>query len=197
MQNMKELKPYYTRKNHYVGTISVSDGLIDIMDPGYDEPNWCSMRDVKIKSGKYKCYIDVVNFPYERKATNYDVALSNYKIKCDDILKQDDKRIMSLTIIHEDYADNTPYIANKRWTVLSKDIGVDAGLCGFYNHKPNFSKEDEWSNFWQNLKKIDKLLECDTTKANGITVCSGFGDGLYTVKQIKEKKNIIGLKLLF
>lgn len=179
MEKVKSLKPYYVKKDFYVGTIGIPDGLVDILDPGYDEPNWCSMRGKKVRVGNYKCYVDVVNFPYE----------IDKKIN-------DDKRIMSLTIIHVDFADNKDFIQKKRWFTSKQRIGVDAGLCGFYNHKPDFSDEKSWSSFYQNLKKIDGI-DCDTTKANGVTVSSGFGDGLYGLRYMRENNQVIGLRLLF
>lgn len=59
-------------------------------------------------------------------------------------------------------------------------IGVDSGLAGFFNNKPDFS-DDEWSEFCDKLKDGYAWCFC-----NGIFSSSGFGDGIYDVYTNKE-----------
>lgn len=154
----------------YVGTIDVSDGLVDITDPCYNKDTWCAMFGKKIKSGKYKCFIEIEDFMFE---------------------DMKDRRLIALKIVHKDFIESP-----LSFTILSNKIGVDAGLCGFYNHKPNFDKDEDWDNFWQSLSKIEGF-DCDCTKANGITVSSGFGDGMYTVYEAKVNEETVSLLLNF
>lgn len=67
-------------------------------------------------------------------------------------------------------------------------IGVDAGLAGFFEDKPDYNDED-----WK--KVVDMILACEgpavlkTDKespfgCNGIVVSSGYGDGVYRVLEI-------------
>ena len=176
------LKPYYREKNLRIGTISIPDGLVDITDPSYDKCDKYSIWGKQVKPGDYKCYVDVVNFPYNDE---------NGK-------KHNSYAIMRVAIIHK---KQPPYVYNvlnsKEWKEVGK-VGVDAGLCGFYNHKPDLD-EEKWTEFWQSLSKLKKfpLIDCDCSKLNGVTVNSGFGDGYYTVKQFENDGEIIGLDISF
>ena len=60
-------------------------------------------------------------------------------------------------------------------------IGVDAGLAGFFNNKPDFNVE-EWSKFVNDLGDLDGLHKTYYWNLyNGIFSCSGYGDGVYEV----------------
>lgn len=64
---------------------------------------------------------------------------------------------------------------------LIGNIGVDAGLAGFFNNKPDFTDE-EWSDF------CDELSEGEAWNLhNGIFSESGFGDGSYDVYANEER----------
>lgn len=179
----RQPKPYYTKRMHLVGKFNVPDGIIDITDPCYEKDTWCAMFDVKIKPGTYFCYIDMVNFPSLYTEEN------NNEIK-----RIEDERIMALTIKHEDFI-NKP---TKRWIEINSNIGVDAGLCGFYNHKPNFEGQSIWEAFIDNLKKFEGSFNTCDLKPYGITVSSGFGDGCYCAYKAKNKDNeIYALQLRF
>lgn len=74
---------------------------------------------------------------------------------------------------------------DKMWGVEEMEsigtIGVDAGLAGFFNDKPDFN-DDEWSEF------CDKIEEGDAWNLyNGIFSSSGYGDGCYEVYANKER----------
>ena len=60
-------------------------------------------------------------------------------------------------------------------------IGVDAGLAGFFNNKPDFD-DDEWSEF------CDAIREGNAWNLyNGIFSLSGYGDGGYDVYANEER----------
>lgn len=174
----KSLTPYYVDRHKYIGEIDFNDGIVDITDPCYNSDTWCAVFGHQIKSGKYKCYIDVVDFPYIMgKEINHDY------------------RIMRLVIIHEEFNGKIKY-DDLKFETINDQIGVDAGLCGFYNHKPNYEKEDDWTNFWQNLSNDEYGNVCDCGE-NGITVSSGFGDGVYRLSEINVNGDSIALSLDF
>jgi len=61
------------------------------------------------------------------------------------------------------------------------NIGVDAGLAGFFNNKPDFNDE-EWYEF------CDKIEDGNAWNLyNGIFSSSGFGDGGYDVYANKDR----------
>lgn len=174
-----------------VGNISFNDGLADITDPCYESDVWCDAFGKKIKAGEYAAYITVIDYPHMVQAEDALDAMQ-LKAKIGEKVKLSDKRIMSVKIVHKDFVN-----ANKRWLMQSSNIGVDAGLCGFYNHKPDFKADDLWGRFCDSLKHFeDTYCVCDI-KPYGITVSSGFGDGCYGLFAQKEKDEIVALELRF
>ena len=74
---------------------------------------------------------------------------------------------------------------DKMWSIEEMEsigsIGVDAGLAGFFNDKPDFN-DDEWSEF------CDKIEEGEAWNLyNGIFSSSGYGDGCYEVYANEER----------
>ena len=61
------------------------------------------------------------------------------------------------------------------------DIGVDAGLAGFFNNKPDFNDE-EWNDLCNQISKGDSW-----NLYNGVFAHSGYGDGSYPVYANKER----------
>lgn len=193
-------EPYYADKFKYIGDINVEDGIIDITDPCYASDTWCARFGHKVKPGTYKCFIDVVNFPSKAICEESDHFLfATTKYKAGDLIETDDFRIMKLTIVHSDVEGkmlNKELMSSSAFKLIDSNIGVDAGLCGFYNHKPDFS-DDEWDNFWQSLDR-DRNYTCDCKHGNGVTVSSGFGDGCYSLLEAKnENGEVIALSLDF
>ena len=173
--------PYYEDRHKYIGEINITDGIVDITDPCYENDTWCAKFGYKIKPGIYKCYIDVINFVSKAicESEDYDF-LAEYKEG--DIITVEDGRIMNLTIVHESIDKGTIL----KFDVIDENIGVDAGLCGFYNHKPDFTDDNKWIEFCENLKEY-KHHVCDCIHANGVTVSSGFGDGVYCLGEAKNE----------
>lgn len=196
LEESKQPEPYFSDIHKFVGCINISDGIVDITDPCYDDDTWCARFGHKVKPGIYKCYIDVINYPYKYICQQCDYAVLVEGHNVGDLICCDDHRIMQLTIIHE---DNDFILNNDEYPdifeLIDNNIGVDAGLCGFYNHKPNLSGDD-WDKFWQNLDEY-KGCTCDCNHGNGITVSSGFGDGSYSLYEIKYDNEVCGLQLVF
>ena len=193
----KQPKPYYTNRHRFFGEINIADGLVDITDPCYDKGTWCAMFGYKIKPGKYKCYVDVANFPSKYMYEKDDPEVVAGIKKVNQVVTRQDRRIIALTIEHNE-ANNIPYNELKEWEKVTDKIGVDAGMCGFYNHKPSFKDDDKWDDFWQNANNLPRYrwLTCDI-KPYGATVSSGFGDGLYPLFEYKQNGETVALQLLF
>lgn len=195
MKFVKDLDAKYINRDRVVGSIKFLDGLCNVTDPSYEKDTWCALYDVNIKPGMYKVLIDEVDFPSIWKAEDsFDASMHNVNVG--DSYEVHDARIMALTIIHEDYIDN--YIdGDFHRYKLSNQIGVDSGMCGLYNYKPDFSSDEDWENFWQSLNKTEYGNVCDCSRGDGITVSSGFGDGCYTVYKLVSNRKVIGLQLIF
>ena len=74
---------------------------------------------------------------------------------------------------------------DKMWGIEEMEyignIGVDAGLAGFFNDKPDFS-DTEWNEF------CGKINDGDAWNLyNGIFSSSGYGDGCYNVYANEER----------
>lgn len=62
---------------------------------------------------------------------------------------------------------------------LIGDIGVDAGLAGFFNNKKDFN-DDEWQEFCDKLSDEDEYKDF-WNMYDGVFSDSGYGDGSYYV----------------
>ena len=95
-------------------------------------------------------------------------------------------RVAKIAIFHKDYSMD---IINAK---LIGEIGVDAGLAGFFNDKKDYT-DAEWSEFCHNIDGKD-LIEID----NGFFSSSGYGDGMYDVYAYYNDNNeIVGLEIIF
>lgn len=99
------------------------------------------------------------------------------------------KRVASIGI----YKDNK--VVDLDSMELIGDIGVDAGLAGFFNNKPDFP-DDEWTNFliesgvWDSNGEHDydtKYYAC----GYGLFSESGYGDGSYDVYATPERDGFV------
>lgn len=121
---------------------------IDITDPCYDRDTWCRMNDVRAIPGDYTCFVTrFVNGPSDGVITSINIVLEDKSSERYDISEMND----------------------------IGSIGVDAGLAGFFNNKPDFN-DSEWDTFCDNIEKGDAWIY-----QNGFFSSSGYGDGGYEV----------------
>lgn len=86
---------------------------------------------------------------------------------------------------------NSPQQYSKKECIGS--IGIDAGIAGFYQDKPNYS-EEEWYDFCEAIKtnNFDYLIN-----EHGFCTSSGYGDGSYDVYAYRCKEGIYCLEIVF
>ena len=107
------------------------------------------MSGIEILPGEYECFVDVWN---NKQTRGWGERIARIGIR----------------------------LLNSEETVFEQigEIGVDAGLAGFYQDKPDFT-DDEWSEF------CDKVFDEDEREAHfidgGVCSSSGYGDGGYGV----------------
>ena len=138
------------------GEIEFQSDKLDVTDPCYDSDVWCR-KQVAITPGKY---IYTVKIKQERKHE----VISQLRIKRKNA---------------------------KGGVRLFRDIGtigVDAGLAGFFENKPDYDDED-WRRVCDMLLATNHPTVLQTSKddafgCNGIVVTSGYGDGVYLVREI-------------
>lgn len=143
-------------------------GTVDVTDPCYDRDTWCRMNNVSIKPGSYNC---VVWYHTEHGAFDGKAYIQ--------------KIVGAIGI----YLDG--HIPQQKEMELYGDIGVDSGLAGFFENKPDYSDE-AWSKFCDGIQKGDAWLN-----DNEFFSRSGYGDGGYGVYAYKEKGEITALEIRF
>lgn len=129
----------------------------DVTDPCYDKEVWCR-KTVDTVAGEYHCYVK-----YEDEG-------------------RWGKRVAAIFIEHQ---ENVIGVCD----VFSKigEIGVDAGLAGFFNNKPDYNDE-EWYKLCASLDEHegDRILGKEVPERVrfhfnecGFFSDSGYGDGTY------------------
>lgn len=160
-----------------VGSIEFTGNEIDITDPCYDKNVLCREKR-KIQLGHYNCYTGTINF-------------------------DGDKRICALIILSESVdPDEMPINARR-----DGQIGVDAGVAGFFENKPDYN-DAEWTEICSYLyPKTDMQggTGCSSWivdkgspfKCRGFFSYSGFGDGVYDFYRLTRNRKFVGYKLVF
>ncbi len=143
------------------------EGIIDITDPCYDRNVWCRMN-ATVKSGEYDCRVW-----YQKEKYELDGEIKEY-------------RTVGIIGIYLDGI--IPY---PRQMELIGEIGVDAGLAGFFMNKPDYN-DDEWHEFCASIRKGDAWI-----KDEGFFSRSGHGDGEYYVYACKQEGEITALEIRF
>ena len=106
-----------------------------------------------------------------------------------------ENRVSAISICHKSFADRY----DLEWAKVC-NIGVDAGLAGFFNNKPDYNDE-EWSEFCNKIfaedeKKIENLKSV-YLRDDAFFSESGYGDGVYEVfgKLLGDK--YVALEIVF
>ncbi len=165
----------------YAGRIYIPDGKVDVTDPCYDKDVWCRTT-VDVMPGWYNCYA--------------------YR-------GDDDGRIKRSMIVREGYDDPTHYISR----VFHKcgEIGVDAGLAGFFHEKPDFG-DAEWREICTWLMDSDNGMpsplgtkhrnvylshKYHVSGFEGFFTSSNWGDGGYDVASADEDGHTVAVIIDF
>ena len=153
----------------YIGIFNHNGNQIDITDPCYDKGTWCRTTQ-ELPRGTYDCGVEIVD--------------------CGDW----GKRIAKSFIIKEDYS----YEDDVFYSEYVDEIGVDAGLAGFFDNKPDYN-DDEWSDFCDMLDGNAWVVdEATAAKCSGFFTSSGFGDGGYDVLALYDiNDTLIGYEIEF
>lgn len=144
---------------------------IDVTDPCYNKDVWCRMNDVAIKEGEYTCMVSEVTYDDVFNGKPYQ-----YKI------------VESIAIsLSGEFPAKSP-------SAYLDEIGVDAGLAGFFNNKPDYT-DSEWKNF---CNRLNHAQENAWIFDEGFFSNSGHGDGSYSVFADRDEDNeIVGLVIYF
>lgn len=169
-------------ERNYVGQIHLGS-VVDITDPCYDKDTWCRMQ-AEIKSGTYNCY----SYIGESKGWGKRVWINQIVIADDADAAATEEKIR----------------IGRSWRTIGS-IGVDAGLAGFFDRKPDF-KDDDWQEIcdWMfddcthNPNNVYESYIDNFDGKDGFWTESGCGDGVYTVHAIRNnKRQIVALEIRF
>lgn len=125
------------------------------------------------------------------RMNNMPIEEGNYEVR---INQCENDRNHSIILIKEGLSVDDVNIQE----VYKGTIGVDAGLAGFFENKPDYPDED-WYKVCDHIREQDfGFAENDSPfKCNGVWCCSGWGDGEYPVTQLIYKDKIIGYRIDF
>ena len=139
---------------------------VDITDPCYKKDVWCRMDAVKVRPGPYVCQYSV-----KEEVLGYE-------------------RVARIRIFHQAYTNKITNDTKFRSAI--GEIGVDAGVAGFFENKPDFTRAE-----WNGLCKLMRSGNVWLTPL-GFWSQSGYGDGSYEVRAKKTSHgDIIGLEIIF
>ena len=129
-----------------VGDIQLGS-VTEATDPCYNRDVWCRINNIDTLPGKYQCFIFV------KDKGEWGMRVARLRVCHESI---------DLEATDDDLCNE--YIG---------EIGVDAGLAGFYNNKPDYNDE-EWAEFC-------KFRGQYYIRPEGVCSLSGYGDGGYAV----------------
>lgn len=124
---------------------------VDATDPCYKKDVWCRMNGIKIVPGEYEC----VAWMSDEGEWGNRVAIIGIYLG--------------------------GYVPPKKQMWKIGSIGVDAGLAGFFENKPDYDN-DQWEEFCQ---KVNKPEDHAWIFPEGFFSSSGYGDGAYDVSARK------------
>lgn len=142
---------------------------IDITDPCYEKNTWCRMNGIKIREGEYRCI----------------VYIQENKSKCPVTGKEIESERVSMITIHQGGVPAHKYMKQ------IGTIGVDAGMAGFFENKPDYTDE-QWEEFCEKVREGNAWITDE-----GFFSESGYGDGCYPVYARYEGRKITALEIRF
>ena len=161
---------------HNNGVLSVPSGVVDIMDPSYEQDCWCAMTGVSVRKGDY-------------------ISLSYY---ANDFYGWG-RRTAILQMVHEDYFHKIDTSDKAQWEELGS-VGVDAGLMSIsQSPKPDYS-DQQWQKFCKITDGPNKRLGTIQKIQNKpiLVSSSGIGDGYYPVFCLRNsEKEIVAVEIRF
>ena len=157
-----------------VGTRVYDNTPVTITDPGYtSDQSHGIISGIQIKPGEYTCVAWKGRYRYAIDGKQHS-----------------ETRIMMAGI----YLDGKiPSAAEAEKMIEIGKFGVDAGMAGIFQNKPDLDSDEEWFGYCDAMNKHGHLIS-----DFGFATNSGFGDGYYTAFAMKtESEEITAIELRF
>lgn len=159
----------------FSGAMTLS-GTVDVTDPCLEQADRCRLTLTGLRHGVYCCYLQRVPMEY----------------------------VQGLFLVHEDYPFSgiqNPE-ADSTWKLVGR-IGVDAGMAGFFDRKPDWLRL-RWGELMDWIEEQDTLAggrlhayRKQFDGRDGFWSTSGYGDGDYRVFVQKNGGETIAACLWF
>lgn len=148
---------------------------VTVTDPCYSKGTWCTV-DTTIPEGDYRLGLWRTNHWYANDETKKHEYYT---------------RVSAAFILNEKVRIGD-YIRGQLHHVEIGEAGVDAGVCGFYQNKPDYD-DQSWYDFCNKIKDRDYLIT-----EEGFCTSSGWGDGGYDVYSLVNKEGVVvGLEVRY
>ena len=181
-------------KAHKIGIVKILNKKIDITDPCYNRNVWCRLNNVTVKSGEYICRYYVGSELEQKDIREITEIAEKYGHNVKDAIEREKADIKQRCFVIEFHLNGYNFCQDSpEWKEIG-EIGVDAGLAGFFWNKPDFT-DSEWNEFCDKLDKNNEVAYLD--EGMGFWCSSGYGDGIYKVYAIKDEREIVALKICF
>ena len=155
-----------------IGTHYFDERPVSVTDPCYDRDVWCAIHGLAFKPGNYQCVAWKGSERY--KDSEGKMHTDTRVFICGVYLCGFDVR--------QEAAECTRV----------GQIGVDAGLAGFFQDKPDYD-DDAWDEFCRRIHGKEYLITDE-----GFATSSGYGDGCYDVfAYYNDDGEIIGAEIRF
>ena len=145
-------------------------GILDVTDPCYNKDVWCRIKTpAPVKTGEYTCRTWTRSSKEEYDGKTWtDTRVGVIGIYLNDCIPLQD----AMEEIGE--------------------IGVDAGMAGFFMDKPDYD-DQQWECLCNSTRKGDAWI-----RDEGFFSSSGYGDGCYPVYATKTPEGeIVALEIRF
>lgn len=162
-------------EHDFTMTVLAND-IVTVTDPCYDEDTWCIVRTA-LPPGEYGFAVELADYGEwgERVCRNF--MFRKGKVKAWQL-------------------DTSVYFRRE----YLGEVGVDAGLCGYFIDKPDFS-DPQWMEFCEALRGIrdERAAYALPEFANGFFSNTGHGDGGYDVYLLTDRETgePVGLSTVF
>lgn len=144
-------------------------GNVDATDPCYDKYVWCRINDIPLAPDNYDGWVKMSN------EGSWGDRVAELIITPAQIIREPEDMWKNYTEVE-----------------YGGEVGVDAGLAGIFQNKPNFM-DSEWSEFCDMVMKGN----CWITDW-GFCCSSGYGDGGYPLFAFEDEDGKIhGLRIIF
>lgn len=149
------------------------EGEVDITDPCYAKDVWCRLK-VALDAADYHC----VAWEFEEGEWNTRVGI--------------------ISLVRADAKDDFFKESDCFEIEELGEIGVDAGLAGFFMNKPDYS-ETEWLSFCERFFGTRENPKDGNAWVyeHGFFSSTGYGDGMYPVFAYKDGATVKALEILF